>query len=227
MKPLPVSRGLTHVIKRTNIFQEMCALFKQMNILNEFPFRVRFAGEQAVDTGGVSRDMFSSFWDEAFQQFFDGQTLMVPVVTDMSALPLLGTIISHGYLVSGFLPVRIAFPVLAGILLGANVDIPDHVLLDTWNEYLCTYEAALIKDALVINSPCFPKSMQHSLIGVLSRCGCREIPTPQTLRRILTQVASYEFHVKPVAAITTMSVGVPSMEQSFWMQKSVADLYKM
>ena len=32
----------------------------------ELLFQVSFSGEKAIDTGGVTRDMLSAFWEEAF-----------------------------------------------------------------------------------------------------------------------------------------------------------------
>ena len=48
-----------------------------VEILKELPFRVQFKSERAVDTGGVSRDMFSSFWEEAYRKNFDGESLLL------------------------------------------------------------------------------------------------------------------------------------------------------
>ena len=70
-------------------------------ILGEYPFCVRFDGEKAVDTGGVCRDMYSSFWESTCLRHFDGENLLIPAVnpnTEMSTLPLLGTILAHGYI---------------------------------------------------------------------------------------------------------------------------------
>ena len=83
------------------------ALFAQDEVLEEYPLRIKFAGEMGYDYGGICRDMFSAYWDEAYQQFFDGSTLLVPALhpsVDMSALPRLGTVLSHGYLLCGFMP---------------------------------------------------------------------------------------------------------------------------
>ena len=39
-------------------------------IVNEYPIHIKYNGEQAVDDGGVTRDMFSGFWEEAFHKLF-------------------------------------------------------------------------------------------------------------------------------------------------------------
>lgn len=103
------------------------ALFAQDGVLDEYPLQIKFAGEMGYDCGGICRDMFSAYWNEAYQKFFDGSMLLVPALhpsVDMSSLPCLGTILSHGYLLCGFLPTQIAFPVLASILLDSAAKIP-------------------------------------------------------------------------------------------------------
>ena len=98
------------------MFKDVNDLFEQDGILNKYPLRIKFNGEKAFDYGGVCRDMFSAYWNEDYKQFFDGSALLIPVLhpsVDMSVLPSLGTVLSHGYLVCGFMPTRIAFPVLA------------------------------------------------------------------------------------------------------------------
>lgn len=39
-----------------------------------------FEDERGFDLGGVSRDMYSAFWEKAFQQLFDGSLLLAPAM---------------------------------------------------------------------------------------------------------------------------------------------------
>ena len=49
----------------------------------------------AMDVGGVSRDVYSAFWEECYQKMFDGSGLLVPMTSaqidtsDTSILPLM------------------------------------------------------------------------------------------------------------------------------------------
>ena len=95
----------------------------------------------AIDAGGVTHELFSAFWEQAYQLLFEGATLLIPLLhpqSDMSLFPILGKIISHGYLSSGYLPVRIALPSLIGILLGPNVSIPKQFQMNALLDYLNT-----------------------------------------------------------------------------------------
>ena len=85
------------------------------------------------------------------------------------------------FLVSGYLPVRVAFPSLAAILVGPTTEIPDPILVKTFAESLCCYEAATIKEALQAEN--FSSDIHSKLIDILSRCGSRVCPsTGQQLR---------------------------------------------
>jgi hypothetical protein len=135
-----------HSINRNCLYEDVIKLFMDPDkeITSEHPLRIKYENEKAVDGGGVSRDMFSGFWEEAYKKMFDGCQLLTPVIhpqVDMRVLPIIGRILSHGYLTSGFLPVRIALPTLACILLGPTVGISDGVLLDTFLDWLSDYEA--------------------------------------------------------------------------------------
>ena len=108
MHSLNTCIGIAHSIHHSNLYDEVLKLFEKPEVLNHYPLRISFVGEMAVD-GGVCRDMLSGFWEEAYYQLFDGSTLLTPVVhaqSNMSTFATLGRILSHGYLLEGFLPVR-------------------------------------------------------------------------------------------------------------------------
>ena len=62
--------GVTHVIKRSSLFEDTIAMFSDPNTLSEVSLTIKFAGEMAIDTGGVARDLLSAFWEEAYVCFF-------------------------------------------------------------------------------------------------------------------------------------------------------------
>ena len=141
---------IARLVDRGNIFNQVIDLFSDDHFLKEYPVYIQFERELAVDSGGVRRDMLSAFWDEAYLQFFDGSNLLVPTIhpnVDISLLPKLGLILSHGYLVCGYLPTRISFPALASILI-PQVTFPTDMLIASFAESLSVYEATKMKEAL-------------------------------------------------------------------------------
>ena len=79
----------------------------------------------------------------------------------MSLMPVLGRIISHGYLATGFLPLRITFPSLVNILLGPTVTIPDNLFMEAFKDSISCYEASILKEALLVRSDSYEKKTSH------------------------------------------------------------------
>ena len=147
MKSLGAVCGKEHTIRRTNAVNDVIELHRQEHIMLECPIHIQFDGEIAVDQGGVSREMFSLFWDEVITSHFEGSHTVTPLVhahTDMNSLPMMGKILSHGYLVSGFLPVRIALPCLVLMLLGSTDEtIKEKVLVEAFMKYISNTDRAI------------------------------------------------------------------------------------
>ena len=234
MEALKLKHGIRHSIKRQDVYAGVLKLYQtsQEEILEEYPFRIRFEGELAVDVGGVSRDMFSAFFEEAYRKLFEGALLVTPAVhpgMDYSLLPLLGCIISHAYLVSGILPVRIAFPCLATILV-SQCELPEEVLLTTMINSLSIHDTSVFRQALVEvrdKLPSFSAEILSGLIHALSFYGCREVPRPETLKRILLQISNFEFRMKPASALASIHSGIPTKHLPFWEKMAVGELYSI
>lgn len=112
MSSMCSSSGPPHEINRGDLFNNVLHLFASDDITKEYPLRIRFKGELAIDTGGVMRDMVSAFWEIAYEKCCDGDSLLVPLIhpgSDTSMFTKLGRILSHGYMQCGFLPLKIAF----------------------------------------------------------------------------------------------------------------------
>ena len=119
------------------------------------------------------------------------------------------------YITSGFLPIRIAFPCLAAILLGP-VQIPDKILTESFVDSLSVHDAGVFRSALTTETgKTFPPTVESDLMKILGLFGCRQIPRPDSLKRIIIDVSRYNFLLKPAAAIATIRFGVPSKHCSF------------
>ena len=224
-----MNTGKLFDIRRSNLYDDVISLFQSENILDYYPLRISFVDERAIDCGGVCRDMISGFWEEAYHRHFDGSSLLAPVIhaqSNMSAFVILGTILSHGYLLEGYLPVRIAFPSLATMLLG-QIDIPDKILVSSFADSLSSVECQLVKTCLTCNSSTFSVGVQSKLINLLSRFGSRHLPTPLSLHQQIVQVAKFEFLTKPIAAHIAIHSGISELERAFWNPISLEDLHSL
>ena len=226
---LETSRGSAHTIRRTFIYEDMIHLYNDPRVICEHPFRIKFEGEKGVDTGGLTRDAFSAFWEEAYLRHFDGSSVLAPTVhagLDISLLHTLGRILSHGYLACGYLPVRIAFPTLAAILLGADVIITADILLDTFREGLTPVDQSAIALAISSKAP-FTQDLTSKLVDIFSRVDCLEMPTPSNVLKLCQRTASYLYIQRPCAAINEFRKGIPHKYHPFWSAKGVSGLYRL
>ena len=160
IKSLTTHRGPIpgHIIRRSSVYADFINLYQcegdKENMVLEYPMRIKYENEKAWDGGGVSRDALSQFWEETYTTLFDGGNLLTPVITpqsDLTVFPVLGRILSHGYLATGVLPVRIAFPSLAGMLLGP-CKIADEIILVTFQNAISTSETETIRQALSVTT---------------------------------------------------------------------------
>ena len=73
---LDTHQGMPRPVHRQHIYSDVMETYgENLNeVLVEFPFRIRYEDELAVDTGGVCRDMYSAFWNEAYIQHFEGES---------------------------------------------------------------------------------------------------------------------------------------------------------
>ena len=68
MASISTGKGESHLINREKIYSEVTDLYGSTNVVGEFPFSTTFIGEQALDAGGVTRDVFSAFWEETYKK---------------------------------------------------------------------------------------------------------------------------------------------------------------
>ena len=230
MKEINAVAGKEHTIDRDNIYEDVLKLYQNGGIVDECPIYIKYKDEAAIDAGGVQRDMLSGFWEVAYKKLFDGSSLLTPMVhpqIDLTVFPILGRILSHGYLVTGFLPVRIALPTLLSILLRPT-EVPQDILMNALLDFVTDDERRTIKKALDLkNEQSFPAYIMQDLIEILANFGCRLPPKPSNLASIIQQVAMYEFITKPAAGIGLINSGIPQKHREFWNRLSTQGVRKL
>ena len=177
-----------HTINRKSVY-DVLLLFENDEILKEFPLTISFANELVVDTGGVCREMFSAFWEAAYRVCCDGDSLLVPL--DSNIFAKLGRILSHGWLLCVFLPLTLVFPTLIIMLLGENKRVPELLLISTFIDSLNSHERTIVQSVLKLNGGVFPQDLLNKLIAIISRFEGRMVPTPKTFKKILGQLANF------------------------------------
>lgn len=122
---------------------------------------------------------------------------------------------------------RVAFPCLASILLGSQLDITAVMLMEAFRECLNPVESISIQEAFACKSGSFPQTVVNKLISLLSRFDCLETPKPANLLRLCEESARYLFITKPYAVIVEMAMGIPVQHRQFWTGKTVHDFHRL
>ena len=133
--------------------------------------------------------------------------------------------LSRRPLARGFLPVRIAFLVIAYALKSIATYIPDSIIIESFLDFLSAYEADVLKQAL--SQEQFSPEMVDKLVALLSGFGCKEIPSPSKLKMRILQVAKHEMLNVPLRAVHLMNSDVPFRHKSFWDDVSLVELFKL
>ncbi len=223
MKTIASPSAGFHYVKRSSLFEDMIKIYPACeNVALEYPFDMSFVGEQAVDIGGVSRDVMTAFWQEIYERMFDRSTLLVPVVNpsmDLAILPLIGKILSHGYLSTGFLPVQISLPTLIAMLFGPGIELDSHLLTESFLDFLSDVDRDVLRRAInfarTTTSVTFPTDLKDELLTVLSAYELRKIPSPTSLKKNLSDIAKFVFLSNPMSAIVAFYSGVPGSHKPY------------
>ena len=220
-------------IHRNTVYNDVLHMYQEnlKEIEKEFPFRIEFFNERAIDTGGVCRDLFSYFWEQTYIKHFDGDKLLVPAVhtnSQISVFPILGTILAHGFFPCNFIPVRLAFPIIASVLRGTDVHIQDNILLESLIDFLSEHDGTFLRNTILkqgTGTPDFPHEQKLHLISLLSKLGCSDIPSPSNIQGIIINVAKFQFLVKPLGLLYAMQSGVPRIYNSFWEEFTIEEMF--
>ena len=79
-------------VMRQCMYEDVMEFYEaDATLVNNFTPEMSFVREHAVDAGGVTRDVFSGFWEAAYLQIFDGSYSLIPAVhpqVDMTKFPI-------------------------------------------------------------------------------------------------------------------------------------------
>ena len=169
-------------------------------------------GERGLDLDGVKREVFSLFWERAFEKFFEGHSTFVPRVgPDVldSQYQVIGRVMSHCYLLTGMFPSAISKVFVTALLVGKEVLSGEDYICGLL-EYVSEYDSMRLKNALEMPKSLgvFPEEMNQFLFEFLSECGVARIPTPASLESILVSVAKTELLAKPSVSLHEIKIGM-------------------
>ena len=187
-------------------------LYDECTIL-DYKLNVKFDGESGLDFGGLTTDLFTSFWDAAFEAYFEGDTVKVPFVRPQQQLesrPVfekLGRILYHGWLLTNQIPVRFCEASFVTLVHGEDA-VDEHTLETSFLLYLSQFERDVLTQALSTSE--LASFQEDAILGVYQQYDMTCIPakTPEQLRNHVITMARSQFVYKPMSTLMWMKNGI-------------------
>ena len=149
-------------------------------LTQQLSFR-RLLPDESVEMGygdGVTRDIYTAFWEEFYEQCTVGTTAKVPFLRDDFTPDIwqaIGRILLCGFQTCQYLPIKLALPLMEDLFHGSVCcDI-----LESFMHYVSSQDMVILKTALED----FSKVDSDDLMDVLQAYECRKMVTAHTLWR--------------------------------------------
>ncbi|XP_051560585.1 uncharacterized protein LOC127444946 [Myxocyprinus asiaticus] len=166
------------LIHRVKVVEDLVAVFMDSSIIHS-TVTMEFVNENAVDDAGVSREVYTAFWDQFLEQC-EGEDERVPRPRpDFSEAEweAVGRIWVKGILDLGVLPVRLSSVFILACMHGidsVNVD----VLMSSFQNYLSSTERSAVAKAL---QGTLEECDEEDLLDLFTRMGSHCIPPKNTI----------------------------------------------
>lgn len=160
-------------IHRVKVVEDLLAVFVDSNIILS-TLKMDFVNESAVDDAGVSREVYTAFWDQFLEQC-EGEDERIPRLRpDFSEVEweAVGRIWVKGLLDLGILPVRLASAFILACMHGID-SVSDDVLMSSFHNYLSVTERSAVAKA---RQGTLEECDEEDLLDLFTRMGSHCIP---------------------------------------------------
>ncbi|KAM9475207.1 uncharacterized protein Hap1MRO34_011056 isoform 1-T2 [Clarias gariepinus] len=219
------SRAVHYVsVHRITILKDLIVAYLDPNIL-QCTLKMEFVNEKAIDDSGVSRDMYTAFWEQFLEQC-EGEEERVPRLRlDFSEdeWQAVGRIWAKGFLDHGVLPIRLSKSFILASIHGIDaVDV--HVLLSSFLNYLSSNERVIIERAL---QGTLEENDEEDLLDLFTRMGSQCLPPKDNMESAIQTMAHKAILQEPKYIVDCFSKAMSCVQLNLSDKKSVLSLYEM
>ena len=174
-----------------------------------------------LDFGGLTKDLFTSLWNAAYDEYFEGDTVKVPFARTHQQLQMkavfqmFGRILYHGWLLTKEIPIRFCEASFVCLLHGEE-SVDESMLERCFLLYLSQYERDVLTKALL--TEVLAPYQQDAIFGVYEQYNmtCAVAKTQEQLRDHVVIMARSHFLYKPMSTLMWMASGIPGNELEAW-----------
>ncbi|KAA0714789.1 hypothetical protein E1301_Tti006371 [Triplophysa tibetana] len=168
------------------VVEDLLAVFVDGNIILS-TLKMDFVNESAVDDAGVSREVYTAFWDQFLEQC-EGEDERIPRLRpDFSEVEweAVGRIWVKGLLDLGILPVRLASAFILACMHGID-SVSDDVLMSSFHNYLSLNERSAVAKA---RQGTLEECDEEDLLDLFTRMGSHCIPLKNNIEVAIQTMA--------------------------------------
>ncbi|XP_060577479.1 uncharacterized protein LOC132734702 [Ruditapes philippinarum] len=206
-------------ISRENILENLIGYYTEESLARS-RITVKFIGEEGMDCGGVTYDMFTTFWYRAQEEFFIGYEAVVPYLppqrfTDDSKYRVLGRILSHSIAVMKEFPIHMCKSTIIAMIY-ETTDVSAEILLEDFLYFLDSHDRNLVTTAINDYSS-LTSDQADELMTIFERYEYAIRITAENFKHHVTQLARHVTCIRPKPLLDKMRSGIPQSHlEHFW-----------
>ena len=174
-------------LHRVKILSEMIEVFKEPSI-EECMLEFQFVGEVGADVSGVSRDVYTAFWQEFYATVCSGEATRAPLMIPEYGPPqweAIGRILVKGFKDVRVFPSRLSQAFVVALIHG-EAALTQEKLLESYMVYVSDFDREILEKAW---NGAMEDDDEEYLLDILSRAGSRNVPNDVGMHKAILKAA--------------------------------------
>ncbi|XP_007544337.1 uncharacterized protein LOC103132471 [Poecilia formosa] len=208
---------------RNKVVEDLLAVFMENNILNQ-TLKMEFVNERAIDDAGVSREVYTAFWEQFLEQC-KGETERVPRLRPdfcESEWQAIEHIWVKGFLDHGVIPVRLSKAFILACVHGIE-SVDDDVVIPSFLNYLPLVERSAVEKAL---QGTMDQGDEEDLLDLFTRMGSHFLPPNENIQQAIETMAHKAILQEPKYILDCFSTSMSCVQVELADKKSLLSLYE-
>lgn len=210
-------------IHRIKVVEDLLVVFKDKSIMT-VTLKMDFVNERAIDDAGVSREVYTAFWEQFLEQC-EGETERVPRLRPdfcEAEWQAVGQIWVKGLLDHGVIPVRLSKAFILACLHGID-SVSIDILMTSFLNYIAPVERSAVENAL---QGTMGESDEEDLLDLFTRMGSHSLPPKNNMQLAIERMAHKAILQEPKYIVDCFSTPMACLQQRLSDKESVLSLYE-
>ncbi|KAF6729949.1 hypothetical protein FQA47_008711 [Oryzias melastigma] len=210
-------------VRRINVVQDLIAVFMDPEVLST-ELKMDLKNEKAYDSDGVSREVYSAFW-ELFLEQCEGEEERVPRLQPeftQEHWKAVGRIWLKGYQDHGIIPIHLSPASVLACCQGVS-SVDEELLMMSFNRFISEPERMAVDKALQNN---MDDTTEEDLLDLFSRMGSHSLPSKDNLQASLLTMAHKVLIQEPKFIIDCFHSIIHNVVPSLTEKDNIMKLYE-